>query len=161
MTALTLQDPEVQKALEHFIGHARKCAQTEYKPGTRNILGVAAMCTVFPCMLTVGEALARRKKEHPGGKTGAMECFVRPDGKYECSQTYEWDVAPPPEKEDKSKYCTVRYLLSLRSSLGVKTYQGDDPKKGYITRYSNDRCDRTEDIWQWLFRQRKPGAGKE
>ncbi len=35
-------------------------------------------------------------------------------------------------------------------------YQGDDAQKGYVTRYSSDRCDRTQDVWQWLFRQRKP-----
>ncbi len=36
------------------------------------------------------------------------------------------------------------------------TYQGDDSQKGYVTRYSGERCDRTQDVWQWLFRQRKP-----
>jgi predicted peptidase len=36
------------------------------------------------------------------------------------------------------------------------TYQGDDAQKGYVTRYSSDRCDRTHDVWQWLFRQHKP-----
>ncbi|MFZ5829427.1 MAG: prolyl oligopeptidase family serine peptidase [Planctomycetota bacterium] len=36
------------------------------------------------------------------------------------------------------------------------TYQGDDAQKGYVTRYSGDACDRTPDVWQWLFRQRKP-----
>jgi predicted peptidase len=36
------------------------------------------------------------------------------------------------------------------------TYQGDDALKGFATRYSSDRCDRTADVWQWLFRQRRP-----
>ncbi|MHC4403798.1 MAG: carboxylesterase family protein [Planctomycetota bacterium] len=36
------------------------------------------------------------------------------------------------------------------------TYQGDDTRKGYFTRCSSHRCDRTQDVWQWLFRQRKP-----
>ena len=35
-------------------------------------------------------------------------------------------------------------------------YQGDDVQQGYVTRYSSDRCDRSQDLWQWLFRQRKP-----
>ena len=33
-------------------------------------------------------------------------------------------------------------------------YKGDDKNKGYITHYSSDKCDRTADIWDWLFRQR-------
>lgn len=36
------------------------------------------------------------------------------------------------------------------------TYQRDDVQKGYVTRYTSDRCDRTQDVWQWLFRQRRP-----
>ena len=36
------------------------------------------------------------------------------------------------------------------------TYRGDGAQKGYVTRYSSDRCDRTWDVWQWLFRRRKP-----
>jgi uncharacterized protein YhbP (UPF0306 family) len=35
-------------------------------------------------------------------------------------------------------------------------YQGDDARKGYVTRYSTERCDRTADVWQWLFGQHKP-----
>lgn len=34
-------------------------------------------------------------------------------------------------------------------------YQGDDKSKGYLTSFSNDRCDKTTDIWQWLFSQKK------
>jgi len=40
--------------------------------------------------------------------------------------------------------------------LQAFTYQGDDAEKGYITRYSSDRCDRTQNVWLWLFRQRNP-----
>lgn len=36
------------------------------------------------------------------------------------------------------------------------TYERDDESKDYVTRYSSDRCDRTADVWQWLFRQRRP-----
>lgn len=34
-------------------------------------------------------------------------------------------------------------------------YQGDDETKGYLTRYSGERCDRTPKVWDWLFRQTK------
>lgn len=49
-------------------------------------------------------------------------------------------------------------LRGVRHNAWVQafTYQGDDAQKGYVTRHGSDRCDRTEDVWQWLFRQRKP-----
>jgi predicted peptidase len=55
-------------------------------------------------------------------------------------------------------------LMKYTELRGVKhnawvqafTYQGDDAQKGYVTRYSSDRCDRSQDLWQWIFRQRKP-----
>ena len=34
-------------------------------------------------------------------------------------------------------------------------YKGDDPANGCVTHYATDRCDRTPDVWQWLFAQRK------
>jgi predicted peptidase len=34
-------------------------------------------------------------------------------------------------------------------------YKGDDPDKRFITHSSNNRCDKTEDIWEWLFSQRR------
>lgn len=34
-------------------------------------------------------------------------------------------------------------------------YTGDDPDKGYTTHYASPMCDRTEDVWQWLFRQKR------
>lgn len=37
-------------------------------------------------------------------------------------------------------------------------YTGDEPEKGFITRYSSDRCDRTPGVWEWLFAQRRGGA---
>ncbi|MHC4699633.1 MAG: carboxylesterase family protein [Planctomycetota bacterium] len=33
-------------------------------------------------------------------------------------------------------------------------YEGDKPEKGYVTQYSSDRCDKTADVWDWLFSQR-------
>ncbi len=34
-------------------------------------------------------------------------------------------------------------------------YTGDDPEKGYITEYASDRCDKTDHVWDWLFRQKR------
>lgn len=34
-------------------------------------------------------------------------------------------------------------------------YTGDDPAKGYTTAYASDRPDKTEDIWDWLFKHNR------
>ncbi len=34
-------------------------------------------------------------------------------------------------------------------------YPGDDPEKGYVTEYASDRPDKTDDVWDWLFRQKR------
>jgi predicted peptidase len=34
-------------------------------------------------------------------------------------------------------------------------YQGDDPAKGFTTAYASDRCDKTPEIWDWLFQQKR------
>ena len=34
-------------------------------------------------------------------------------------------------------------------------YTGDDPEKGYITEFASDRCDKTDRLWDWLFRQKR------
>jgi dipeptidyl aminopeptidase/acylaminoacyl peptidase len=34
-------------------------------------------------------------------------------------------------------------------------YTGDDPEKRYITEYASDRCDKTDHVWDWLFRQKR------
>jgi predicted peptidase len=34
-------------------------------------------------------------------------------------------------------------------------FHGDDEVKGYITRYSSDRCDKEGDVWDWLFKQKR------
>jgi predicted peptidase len=53
------------------------------------------------------------------------------------------------------KYTELRGVKH-NSWIQAFRYQGDNEEKGYLTRYSNDRCDRSNDIWQWLFRQHKP-----
>jgi predicted peptidase len=34
-------------------------------------------------------------------------------------------------------------------------YDGDDPDRGFITQCSSDRCDRTPNVWDWLFAQNR------
>ena len=34
-------------------------------------------------------------------------------------------------------------------------YTGDRMAEGFVTQYSGDLCERTEDVWQWLFAQRR------
>lgn len=34
-------------------------------------------------------------------------------------------------------------------------FEGDDASKGRITHYSSNRCDKTENVWDWLFRQKR------
>lgn len=34
-------------------------------------------------------------------------------------------------------------------------YKGDSIKKGFITHYSSDKCDKTSDVWEWLFAQKR------
>jgi predicted peptidase len=34
------------------------------------------------------------------------------------------------------------------------SYTGDDAAKGFVTHYSSEKCDRTANVWDWLFRQR-------
>ena len=41
------------------------------------------------------------------------------------------------------------------SSYHTFRYKGDDPKKRYITEYASDRVDKTDDVWDWLFKQKR------
>jgi predicted peptidase len=34
-------------------------------------------------------------------------------------------------------------------------YKGDDPAKGWITRYADARCDKEGNVWDWLFKQKR------
>ena len=34
-------------------------------------------------------------------------------------------------------------------------YSGDNPERGHLTHYASDRCDRTGDVWEWLFAQKR------
>ena len=48
------------------------------------------------------------------------------------------------------------------SSAAAFVYTGDDTERGLVTQYTNDLCDRTPDVWDWLFAQKRqplPAAG--
>jgi len=34
-------------------------------------------------------------------------------------------------------------------------YSGDEMAKGFVTHNSSEKCDKTSDIWDWLFAQRR------
>lgn len=40
-----------------------------------------------------------------------------------------------------------------RAGVHAFKYKGDDSNKKFITQCSSNRCDRTKDIWEWLFKQ--------
>ena len=35
-------------------------------------------------------------------------------------------------------------------------YTGDTETNGGVTKYASDRCDKTADVWDWLFAQKRP-----
>jgi predicted peptidase len=39
------------------------------------------------------------------------------------------------------------------ASIYAFFYKGDEPEKGHVTQYSSKRCDKTENVWDWLFAQ--------
>lgn len=39
-------------------------------------------------------------------------------------------------------------------------YSGDDMSKGFVTHLSSDKCDKTSDVWDWLFAQRRTKSKK-
>jgi len=41
------------------------------------------------------------------------------------------------------------------SSYHSFRYSGDEPNQRNITEYASDRCDKTDDAWDWLFRQKR------
>ena len=45
--------------------------------------------------------------------------------------------------------------LDHNCTLAAFNYRGDDAAKGWITRFSSDRCDGESDVWEWLFRQHR------
>lgn len=53
-----------------------------------------------------------------------------------------------------AKFTTVTGVGHGSNSLAFN-YTGDDPEKGYATDYASSRVDRTADVWDWLFKQKR------
>ena len=34
-------------------------------------------------------------------------------------------------------------------------YTGDSPVEGGVTKYASDKCDKTSDVWDWLFSKKR------
>jgi predicted peptidase len=52
------------------------------------------------------------------------------------------------------KYTELKGVKHNAAHYGF-VYTGDDPQKGFVTQYSSDRCDKTSDVWDWLFAQKR------
>ncbi|MEO2016611.1 MAG: prolyl oligopeptidase family serine peptidase [Fuerstiella sp.] len=55
-----------------------------------------------------------------------------------------------------TKLTTVTGVGHGSNSLSFN-YTGDDPDKGYFTEYASDRPDKTDHVWDWLFKQKRSG----
>jgi len=51
------------------------------------------------------------------------------------------------------KYTELKNVKHNASQYAF-SYEGDEPEKGYITQYSSEKCDKTMNVWDWLFAQR-------
>jgi predicted peptidase len=54
-----------------------------------------------------------------------------------------------------AKFTTLKGVGHGSKNSPAFKYTGDDPEKGYITEYASDRCDKTDHVWDWLFRQKR------
>ena len=51
------------------------------------------------------------------------------------------------------KYTELKDVKHSASQYAF-SYEGDKPGKGCVTQYSSERCDKTANVWDWLFAQR-------
>jgi predicted peptidase len=58
------------------------------------------------------------------------------------------------ELKGNMKYTELKDVKHNAANYGF-VYTGDDPEKGFITHYSSDKCDKTADVWDWLFAQKR------
>ena len=47
----------------------------------------------------------------------------------------------------------IKWFTQLGHKVTVITTKGDILEKGYVTQFSSDKCDQTENVWDWLFAQ--------
>ncbi len=53
-----------------------------------------------------------------------------------------------------AKFATVTGVKYASNTLAFN-YTGDEPEKGLSTQYGSDRPDKTDRVWDWLFRQER------
>ena len=57
------------------------------------------------------------------------------------------------------KYTELRGIPHS-SWIQAFSYRGDDAERGFLTKYSSESVDRTDDVWDWLFGQQRSSAGR-
>lgn len=58
------------------------------------------------------------------------------------------------EMNGNAKYTELKDVGHNASTYGF-VYTGDDADRGFITHYASDRCDKTANVWDWLFAQKR------
>ena len=66
-------------------------------------------------------------------------------------------------KEIFDQFSKIRGNMKFTELDGVRhnaadfgfAYEGDDRNKGWITHHASNRTDKTENVWDWLFRQKR------
>jgi len=53
-----------------------------------------------------------------------------------------------------AKYTELKDVGHNASAYGF-AYTGDDAGRGFVTHYASDRCDKTANVWDWLFAQKR------
>ena len=53
-----------------------------------------------------------------------------------------------------AKYTELKDVGHNASAYGF-AYTGDDAGRGFVTHYAGDRCDKTANVWDWLFAQKR------
>ena len=52
------------------------------------------------------------------------------------------------------KYTELKGVAHAAPQL-APSYKVDDPNTGHSTKFASGKCDKTEDVWQWLFNQKR------
>ena len=65
-----------------------------------------------------------------------------------------WVFRQLDEIDGNAKYTELKGVRH-NANMYAFAYTGDDPARGFVTQYASDRCDKTSDIWDWLFSQKR------
>jgi len=100
-----IADAQVLEVISLCIGEARACATIRKEDGV-NVLGMAAMSTLFSCVLAVGEAVLTKR----GRDCEVIAAFCR-----EMADSQSWLIHPQGRRADAATVSDV--LTSLRNGL--------------------------------------------